>query len=131
MKVQKLAEVAKNVTISNSWYANIDGFEPTVAWFKTRYNNIGWSIVDLDSDEIDWLSCQGICSFDISTIKRTISDKGITTLCMFDLEKGTYAFVDNDVLNETGDIKFEKKTKFSVFNIEDSYVAATVFEIKL
>jgi|TARA_R110000868_G_scaffold232804_1_gene486360 hypothetical protein len=123
-------EVANTVTFSKASLNDIEGYEPTVGWFKNKHNPAGWSITGLDGGEVQWLEDEGFLFDDICKMKRVISDNGHTSLCTFDLVKGTYAFVDNVALNETGDIKFEKKTKFTMLKVENSEWSKYKFRVK-
>jgi hypothetical protein len=131
IKTEAVVNVAGTVSLSETAFNDIPDFEPTIGWFSNKYNAAGWLVTDLDNGEIDWLASEGISYNEIATIKRTITDGGRTSLCKFDLVKGTYAFLDNEVLNETGEIKFDRKTYFRRFKVENSQLALETFGIEL
>lgn len=136
IKTGVAVDVPRTVSLSETNFNDIPDFEPTIGWFSNKYNAAGWLVTNLDSGEISWLASEGISSDEISTIKRTVTDVGMydekrTSLCKFDLVKGTYAFLDNEVLNETGNIKFESKTYFRMFKVENSNLALQTFGIEL
>ena len=119
--MKKLVNVAKSVSYSNQPFADLEGFEPTIGWFSNKYNPAGWSIVPLTNIERLWLSNMSNSNLkpdEIENVFRTISDNGRTSLIKFDLVKGTYAFLDNQILEDENKIVFERKERFYSFKVE-------------
>ena len=95
---------------------NNNNFE-VVGWFATKNNMAyGWGIYKLDKHDIKWLKESGLK--DLKGVMRTASDKG-TSIAKFNLEKGTYAFVDNEHFENTDLIKFEKMSPYNRLLVDD------------
>lgn len=83
---------------------------PVIGWFRNKYNMAeGWSIHELDKYDVKWLREKGI---DLKGVFRTSTDRN-TSIAKFDLKKGTYAFMDNQHLEDTDEIRFEKMSPYN------------------
>ena len=110
--------MSKSVEIRSDGATTTSNHKNTIGWFANRYNRAaGWIVTELTSSDTDWLESKNVKN--ISTIKRTYSDKGNTSLVRFNLKTGTYAFVDNKYLEDHDIVKFERMSKFSIFMLDD------------
>jgi len=116
-----MKNVTTNVELSDS-YSDIKGYTPVIGWFSNKYNPVGWAIVSLNEHELKFCSDHGYSNDEIFQIKRIVSPKGNTSLSMFNFQKGTYAFVDNEILMENGVLRFEKKVKFTKARINPLFL---------
>ena len=121
-----ISNVAKTVKLSNGSLNDEKGYQPTVGWFKNKQNQLGWAVVSLSDSDKKFLVDQGH-GVNINNIKRAVSNKGNTSLVFFNLATGTYAFADNSKYIQTDKLVFEKKTKFTMFVIENSEAGAESF----
>lgn len=83
-----------------------------IGWFSNKYNSFGWVVCRPDS--VDKRLLGGL----VKNTFRVFTEKG-TSLVNFNLEKGTYAFLDNAYYEDTDKIRFEKKTAYTKFVIDD------------
>ena len=122
-----ISNVAKTVKLSNGSMNDEPGFEPTVGWFRNSQNVLGWAVVSLSYSDKKFLVEQGYGT-NINDIKRTVSGNGNTSLALFNLATGTYAFADNSKYIQTDKLVFERKTKFTMFAVENSTTGAESFK---
>jgi len=89
---------------------------PVIGWFANKYNTGGWSIHKLSDYEKKWLKSEGIKT---KGVFKTSSGKNNESIAKIDIKKGTYAFVDNDHLEKTDEVRFEKMTAYSDVFLDD------------
>lgn len=95
----------------NNHYAIKPQTKDVVGWFYNKYNSFGWVVCRLDAIDKRLLGSLTKNTF------RVFTDKG-TSLVNFNLEKGTYAFLDNAHYEETDNVRFERKAPYSKFIID-------------
>lgn len=83
-----------------------------VGWFYNKYNSSGFIVCRLDSHDRQFLGSHAKGAF------RVFTEKG-TSIVTFNLEKGTYAFLDNAHYEETDKLRFEKKSAFTKFFVDN------------
>lgn len=130
--MKKLVNIAKTVSYFIYPPNDIVDFEPTIGWFSNKYNSAGWSVVPLSNVERLWLSNNNVKTDDIENVFRAVSEKGgiiTTSLVKFDLVKGTYSFLDNQILENENKIVFERKERFRSFKVENSDFAKSEFGV--
>jgi hypothetical protein len=99
------------------------GLEPDaiIGWFSTNHNPAdGWLVYDTtDAEKAEFGEY----------VKRTYSARTeSTSLVRFNLETGTYAFIDNEAYTE-GEIKFDRATRYRKLIIENTVDASVAFRI--
>lgn len=93
---------------------------PVIGWFANKYNRSGWSIHKLSDYDEKWLKGEGVKT---KGVFKTSSGKGNESIAKIDIKKGTYAFMDNDHLEKTDEVRFEKMAAYSdVFLDAESHI---------
>jgi hypothetical protein len=88
-----------------------------LGWFANKYNRAeGWVIYKLHPQDIKWLKDEGIKN--LNGIVRTATRNG-TSIAKFDAKKGTYAFMDNEHLDNTDEARFEKMSPYSQLFVDE------------
>ena len=98
-----------------------------LGWFSNKYNPRGWVITKLSSDDKKWVRENGINTNDVF---RSFSDNGNTSLVKINTKTGTYAFADNEHLENTDELKFDKASKFTKMYIDNISGVEKEFGIK-
>ena len=75
-----------------------------IGWFSNKYNLSGWVVVELNDFDKKWVKESKGPS---SEIYRTFTPQGNTSIVKI-TAKGMYAFIDDDHLMKTDEIKFER-----------------------
>ena len=94
-----------------------------VGWFSNKYNRAdGWMLHALKPSEKK--------EFGSTNVFRSYTEgTDSTNIVKINLEKGTYAFLDNKEYEENSKIKFEKMSPYSNIKIEKSELAFKEFNI--
>ncbi|CAL9984201.1 hypothetical protein VPHD482_0282 [Vibrio phage D482] len=96
-------------------HIELDITTEVLGWFNNQYNRAdGWVIVDLDEFERIMLEHANI---DHSDVYRVMTDDR-TSLCRINVERESYAFLDNAELMETGMYRFERLAKYTSLYID-------------
>ena len=127
---EQLTEAAKTVayrengtTTDNNYGVSPDYRKNSVGWFTNKYNPGGWVICTLDAYDTEWVKEKGI---DPKGVFRSFAAGNYsgnmirTNLIQLNVKTGTYAFADSKHLDNTDELKFEKKTKFNRLMIDDN-----------
>lgn len=81
-----------------------------IGWFSTKMNlAAGFNIHTLESPDNKWLKDEKV---NLTGVYRVVSDRD-TNIIKLNLTKGTVAFVDNQYLEDTGDVKFKKAIPYT------------------
>ncbi len=95
--------------VTSTTHIELEITTEVLGWFNNEFNQAdGWVIVALDEFEKAFLEN---ASIDHSNVYRVMNDDR-TSLCRINVEKETYAFLDNAELMETGMYKFERASKY-------------------
>jgi len=88
-----------------------------LGWFSTSRNVGGWGVYTLSSFDERWMKDEKV---NTKNLFRVLSDKGNTSIVKLNLVKGTFAFIDNEVLVSSDVVKFEKMSAYKQFWIDNT-----------
>lgn len=98
-----------------------------IGWFANKQNRaFGWVITIPTDFDLNWLTQKDV---DVKNVYRTYSDRGNTSLIRLNAKTGTYAFIDNDHLEKTDEIKFDKAVRYARLVIDDNAKAKSAFGV--
>jgi hypothetical protein len=86
------------------------GQNPIIGWFSNKHNQAsGWGIYALDKNDRAWLKDKKVPT---KGLFRVATDQ-TTSIVRFNFKTGTVAWLDNEHLMDTDEIKFQKATPYS------------------
>lgn len=87
-----------------------------VGWFSNKYNAGGWVLTKLSPYDAKWLRSNGVST---KSVFRTYTDTDNTSIVKINAKTGTYAFLDNEYLENKDEVRFEKSSKFTKLYIDN------------
>ena len=91
-----------------------------VGWFSNKYNAGGWVLTKLSPYDAKWLRSKGVST---KSVFRAYTDTDNTSIVKINAKTGAYAFLDNEHLETTDDVRFEKASKFTKLYIDNEITA--------
>lgn len=101
---------SKNTPWQPNGYKNPSN--PIIGWFSNKHNPAGgWGVFALDKHDKAWFKQKKVST---KNVFRVATDSN-TSIVRFNFKTGTVAWLDNDHLLDTDEIKFQKATAYQKF----------------